>query len=225
MEIEIKSKVNSKILNVSNSIISIESNDTDVVKHLINDYSPIVIDNTNLFFLGKTVLDEVSCYTDYPELSTCYDTLKILELYNTFMDKEVEKLSTTEKIYLNILRNVSRTNEMIVFTNIFLGLDYKNQKKIVKLINYLKEKMVVIILSDNVNDLYKYSEYSILVSKRIIKYGKCDDIYEDVSSLIKLKLDIPDLCYITYKAKNEKNVKLFYSKDVRDIIKDIYKHV
>lgn len=225
MEIEIKTSVSSKKIDVVNSIISIESNDDSVIKHLINDYSPIVIDNTNLFFLGKTVLDEVSTYSTYPELSTCYDTLKILELYNTFMDKEIDKLSTTEKIYLNILRNVSKTSEMIVFTNIFLGLDYKNQKKIVKLINYLKEKMVVIILSDDVNYLYKYSDYSILVSKRTIKYGKCDEIYEDVKTLIKLKLDIPDLCYITYKAKEEKNVKLFYSKDTRDIIKDIYKHV
>ena len=178
-----------------------------------------------MFFIGKTVLDEISSYTSYPELDTCYETLKILELYNTFMDKETDKLSTTEKIYLNILRNVSKTNDIIVFTNIFLGLDYKNQKKLVKLINYLKQKMIVIILSYDVNYLYKYSDYSILVSNKIIKYDKCDDIYEDVDTLMKLELDIPDLCYITYKAKEEKNVKLFYSKDVRDIIKDLYKHV
>mgnify|MGYP003571323780 CR=1 FL=1 len=225
MEIEIRTNVSSKKINVENSITSLESNDESVVKHLINDYKPIVIDNTNLFFLGKTVLDEISSYATYPELTICYDVLKILELYNTFMDKEIDKLSTTEKIYLNILRNISKTNEIIVFTNIFLGLDYKNQKKIIKLINYLKDKMIVIILSDDVNYLYKYSDNSIIVSKRIIKFGKCDDIYEDVKTLIKLKLDIPDLCYITYKAKEEKNVKLFYSKDVRDIIKDIYKHV
>ena len=116
MEIEIKTNFNSKKIKLENSIISLQSNDNSVIKHLINDYKPIVIDNTNLFFIGKTVLDEISSYTSYPELDTCYETLKILELYNTFMDKETDKLSTTEKIYLNILRNVSKTNDIIVFT-------------------------------------------------------------------------------------------------------------
>ena len=58
-----------------------------------------------------------------------------------------------------------------------------------------------------------------------MKYDKTEEIYSDVPTLNKYGLDVPTLSYITYKAKEEKNVKLFYSRDVRDIIKDIYKHV
>ena len=38
-------------------------------------------------------------------------------------------------------------------------------------------------------------------------------------------IDVPELPLITYLAKKEKGVKLFYHDDVRDIIKDVYKHV
>jgi len=225
MEVKIRSKNNTKMLELNNSIISLDSNDDTVLDNLINDYNPVIVDNTNLFFLGKTVLDEIGLYTNYPELKYGYEVLKIFELYNTFLDKEIKCLSTTEKIYLNIIRNVSKLDNIIVFKDIFLGLDYNNQKKIIELINYLKEKAIVIILSDDVNNLYKCSDYSIIVSKRTIKYGTVDEIYEDVENLMKLKMRIPDLPYITYTAKEKKNVKLFYRKDVRDIIKDIYKHV
>ena len=51
MEIEIKTNFNSKKIKLENSIISLQSNDNSVIKHLINDYKPIVIDNTNLFFI------------------------------------------------------------------------------------------------------------------------------------------------------------------------------
>ena len=106
-----------------------------------------------------------------------------------------------------------------------MGLDLNNQKKYINIINYLKNNYIVFIQSDDVNALYKLADFSIVISRRTIKYDDCDKIYTNVKELKKMDLDIPDLSYITYKAKEEKKVKLFYSKDVRDIIKDIYKHV
>ena len=114
---------------------------------------------------------------------------------------------------------------MIVFKNIFLGLDLHNQKLFTKILTYLKDKYIVFISSDDVNTLYKLCDLSIISSKKTIKYDDTDKIYTNVKDLIKMNLDIPDLSYITYKAKEEKNIKLYYRKDVRDTIKDIYKHV
>ena len=225
MEIKIYSQSNSKKINIKNSIISIHSDNELIINNLIKDYDPIVIENNNLFFLGSTVIDEIQKYSKYPELNIVYDIIEILQLSKSFLDKKIEKLSITEKIYLNLLRNISKIDEMIIFKNIFLGLDLNNQKKYISIINYLKEKYYVFITSEDVNVLYKYGEYSIISSKKTIKYDSTDKIYTNVQDLIDLNLDIPTLSYITYKAKEEKNVKLFYSKDVRDIIKDIYKHV
>lgn len=225
MEIKIHSQNTSKKIEVNKSIISIQEDDNSILNNIIKDYNPAVIDNSSLFFLGKTVLDEISTYNKYPELNIVYDVIKILDLNNKFLDKKISELSTTEKIYLNLLRNISKIEEMIVFKNIFLGLDLHNQKLFTKILTYLKDKYIVFISSDDVNTLYKLCDLSIISSKKTIKYDDTDKIYTNVKDLIKMNLDIPDLSYITYKAKEEKNIKLYYRKDVRDTIKDIYKHV
>lgn len=226
MEIKIRSIQKSKIIDVEKSIISIQSNDDSIIKNLIDDYNAIKISNLDNYFIGDTVLNEITLFTKYPELSLVTDIIKKIELDNNFLDRYLKELSYTEKIFLNILRNISRAEKIIVFENLFLGLDLKNRKKLIKLINYLKEKSYIIfITSEDVDDLYNYSDYSIISDSNILKYGDTNDIYTDVSYLNKYKFKVPTLSYITYKAKEEKNIKLFYSKDVRDIIKDIYKHV
>ena len=225
MEIIIHSQKTSKKIEVNKSIISVQSDDKSIIENLIKDYNPVIIDNCNLFFLGKTVLDEISTYNNYPELNIVYDVIKILDLNDEFLDKKITELSTTEKIYLNLLRNISKIENMIIFNNVFLGLDFHNQKTFIKVLTYLKEKYIVFISSEDVNVLYKLADFSIISSKKTIKYDDTDKIYTNVKDLIKMNLDIPDLSYITYKAKEEKNIKLYYRKDVRDIIKDIYKHV
>ena len=225
MEIIVRSKYKNFLFDINNSIISIQSDNDKIIDNFIYDYDPVVIDNSNLFFLGETVIDEISVFNNYPNLDIINAILKILELDSKYLDKKVADLSTTEKIYLNLLRNLSILKDIVFFKNIFLGLDLNNQKKYIKIINYLKEKYLVFITSDDVNVLYKLADYSVLSSRRTIRFDECNKIYTNVIELIKLNLSIPDLSYITYKAKEEKNVKLFYSKDVRDIIKDIYKHV
>ena len=225
MEIILRYKTTKKIIGVENSIISLQSDNDLLINNLVKDYNIITIDNRNLFFVGDTVLSEINSFNKYPELNIVYDAIKILDLPNNFLDKKIIVLSNTEKMYLNILRHISKIEEMILFNNIFLGFDLNNQKKIIKLINYLKNNYIVFIASDDVNVLYKISEYSIINSGKIIRYDLTDKIYTNVEDLIKMNLNIPTLSYITYKAKENKNIKLFYSKDVRDIIKDIYKHV
>ena len=217
---------NKKTINadISKTIVSLQEKNKIILNNLINKYSPIIVDNFNDYFIGNNVINEISHYSKYPEYSLIYEIMDLLNLDKSFLERDINSLSRTEKIYLNILRNISKLDEIIIFLNPFLGLDNYNKKKIIKLLNYLKEKYIVIISGD-VDDLYRYSDYSIVSNDFELKYDKTDKIYIDVKTLIKYKLEIPTLSYITYKAKEEKNVKLFYSKDTRDIIKDIYKHV
>ena len=225
MEIKLRNSKN-KNIEVKNKIISLQETNNLVYKHLIEDYNPAVVDNKNLYFVSDTVLDELTLINKYPELEVLGNILKLFGYTNEFFDKNIKDLSTTEKICLNILRNVEKAKDIIVFNNLFLGLDLNSQKALIRIINYLCEiNYIVIIRSDDVNVLYKCADYSILATKTIIKYDETDKIYTDVKYLMKHKFDVPTLSYITYKAKEEKNVRLFYRKDVRDIIKDIYKHV
>lgn len=226
MEIVIKNKNKSKKIDVSNCIVSLQGVELkDIINNLKETYECECISSDDLFFVGSTVLDEISIYNKYPEMSFISDVLICLGYDTSFFDKNVNTLSYSEKIILNILRKLSDLNKIVVFDNIFSTLDMYFKKKFVKLFELLKENGYVIFITGDVNDLYKYSDYSVVSTKTSIKFDSTDDIYTDVAMLKKNKLDIPILSYITYRAKEDKGIKLFYSKDIRDIIKDIYKHV
>ena len=51
------------------------------------------------------------------------------------------------------------------------------------------------------------------------------EIMKQVELIKENLIEIPDIVDFTYKAINNKKIKIDYHKDVRDIIKDIYKHV
>ena len=231
MEVVLRNKYSEETSSIeleAGAITSLQSNDIKtIVTNLKEDYNFAVVDNYNPFFLGITVKEEIELYTKN-EYNSEFLTLllELLELNDKFLDRNINTLSFTDKIYLNIIRNLLLGMKHVIFVDMFKYLDYMNQKKVIFLLNYLKDKKYyIIITSIDVDDLYKNSDYSIVWYKQLIDYGKTDDVYSEVDAFIKNKVPAPTLALITYKAKRDKNVKLFYSKDVRDIIKDIYKHV
>jgi len=211
----------------SGNIISIQSNDVkNIFENLCIDYNFSCIDINNLFFIGNTVIDELDIYSSDFDSSLLYGILEVLEYDDIFLKKKINNLSYTEKLFVNIIRILLLGNKKIIFNNVFYLIDNYNQKKLIKLLNYLKDKDYYLIISNkDVNFLYKYADYSLIWNKKFFDFDTVDNIYNNVEPLIKNKFSVPILPLITYKAKVEKNVKLFYSKDVRDIIKDIYKHV
>ena len=62
-------------------------------------------------------------------------------------------------------------------------------------------------------------------NNEILLQGATNDVYQRVDYLKRNKFDIPNIVEFTYIAKKKKKVKIDYHKDIRDIIKDIYKHV
>ena len=227
MEIILRNNYKKKINAEEGTIISLQaSNLNTIVNNLLNDYKFININNNQMYFVGENVYEEINLYNKIYNLSLINDVLNILGLDDSFFNKKIENLSYTEKIYLNIIRNLSLDNKKVLFYDVYNYLDYANQKKIKNLLLYLKDKKYIIFITSNdVNILYKLADYSVLWNKNNFEYSKTDDLYSDVEKLLKFKLEVPILSKITYKALKDKNIKLFYSKDVRDIIKDIYKHV
>lgn len=208
-------------------ITSIQTEKSEsMLKELRGKYNAININNNDIYFVSNKVKEELDLFKITKDDTLFNEAFKILELDNEFLEREISSLSYTEKIYLNILVNTHNKTNIIIFTDVFLFLDYNNQKKIKKLIEYLKkEDYIIIITSSDVDVLYKLSDYSIIWTKNFFTYDITDNIYTDVEKLLKNKIKVPTLSLITYKAITEKKVKLFYQKDVRDVIKDIYKHV
>ena len=74
--------------------------------------------------------------------------------------------------------------------------------------------------------LYKYTKRIIMLKdSTVFLEGDTKEVYLDVDKLDKNGFDIPEIVKFVSIAKKKKNVKIDYHRDIRDLIKDIYKHV
>ena len=119
---------------------------------------------------------------------------------------------------------VLSNKKIIVIDEPFMDLDYDNKKRIVLLFNKLiKEKKTIIIGSMNSNVIYP-------LCKKVLFINNSDYYYDDITSfknkrlLKKYCVSVPNLVKFVELAKDKK-VKLKYSQDIRDLIKDVYRNV
>lgn len=156
------------------------------------------------------------------------DSLKILGLDQTYLNKDIITLSSSEKFQVQLAIALLSNPEILIFDNPFTYLDLVNEKKLINLLQRLKEQFhkIIVIIEDDSNKLYKYTDKMLFIkNNQLILDGQTTETYTRVDFLKRHRLAIPSIVELTYKAKKEKGVKIIYHKDIRDLIKDIYKHV
>ena len=156
------------------------------------------------------------------------DSLKIVGLDSSLLDRNITSLSKSEQKKVQIAISLLSNPEIIILDEPFKSLDNKSRKKIMMILTKLKEQYhkIIIIGSNNADILYQYTTKMLFEkNKRIFLEGSTQELYERVDYLKRNGYKIPEIVLFTYKAIKKKKVKLEYHKDIRDIIKDIYKHV
>ncbi|MBQ6324225.1 MAG: ATP-binding cassette domain-containing protein [Bacilli bacterium] len=156
------------------------------------------------------------------------DSLKIVGLKQNILNKNYYELSASEKELFHLALALLHNTEILIIENPFLGLDLKNEKRLSLLFRKMKDEYnkTIIFISNDSELLYKYTDYLIILKNDIVLLeGKTTELYKNISILKRNKIEIPKIVKITYLVKKNKGIKIDYHKDVRDIIKDIYKHV
>lgn len=201
--------------NLENKRISIIREDFESIsfKSTIYEYMNYEIENKNIVLKN--------------DLKKINDSLKIVGLNKLSLDRNINTLSESEKKLLQLAIALLSNPEVLIFEEPFNKLDLKNEKTLVLLLRKIKEKYdkTIIFISSNSNLLYKYTDYLIVYDDKLLKEGKTSTILEDVEFLKRNSLSVPEIVEFTYLAKKKYNVKIDYHSDIRDIIKDIYKHV
>ena len=137
-------------------------------------------------------------------------------------------LSSSEKKLLQIAIALLANPTILLLDEPFINLDLKSQKKLQRLLLKLKERYhkTIVIASHDSNLLYTFTEMMIfLKNNAILRKGSTEDLYQNVNFLMRYHYEIPDIVLFTYKVKTTKNIRLEYHKDIRDLIKDVYRHV
>ena len=161
-------------------------------------------------------------------LKKIQESLKIVGLSDEILIRNYYSLSTSEKKLVLLAKALLCNPELLILENLFKFLDMKNEKRIVMLLNKMKDQYqkTIIIVSNNTDKIYKYTSHLIIFkNEKILIEGNTINIFQRISFLTKNKIEIPEIVEFTYLANKQKKANLEYHKDIRDIIKDIYKHV
>ena len=156
------------------------------------------------------------------------DSLKIVGVNIRTLKSSIHNLSSSEKKLVSIAIGLIINPNILIIENATKSLDLKNKKKVIMLFRKLVEQYnkTIVLISENSDELYQYTKHIIIFKKhKIIIDGDTDYVFKKVSFLKEHNINIPKIIDFTYRVKKEKKAKLEYHKDIRDIIKDIYKHV
>ncbi len=155
------------------------------------------------------------------------DSLRIVDLIN-YENKTINDLSSSEKKLVLFATALLSNPDIIICNELFCFFDIKIRKKIISLFNQLVDNYhkIIVICSNNSEFIYRYTKNLICYSKnKLLIQGSTDILFEENTlKLINNYIDIPKTILFTNLAR-EKGVKLNYNKDIRDLIKDIYKKV
>lgn len=156
------------------------------------------------------------------------DSLKIVGLSESYVSRDIQSLSNSEKKLVIIAKALLSNPDTIIIEEPFKYLDLNQEKRLFMLLQKLKDQFnkTIVIKSENTNSIYNYtSEVIIVKNNTILLQGETKEIFQRVDFLKRNGIKIPNCVKFTYLAKKEKDVKIDYHSDIRDIIKDIYKHV
>ena len=151
--------------------------------------------------------------------------LKIFDLDENFLNKEISNLSKGEKRLLSYLRVFIYNPKIIIVDEPLKNLDYKYEKMVLNYLRELKNKYnkTIIIASNNVNIIYENTDKTLIISDEVI-YKNTKDVFTDDDILKKYKLYVPNLVMFVKKAK-KKDKNINYYTDIRELMKDVYRNV
>lgn len=155
------------------------------------------------------------------------DSLKIVGLDTTYLNRNINSLSSSEKILIILAISLLSNPDIIVLINLFKYLDKTKEKVLIMLLEKIKDQYnkTIVLINDDSEILYKYTSNLIIKKNNLFIEDETNKLFQRVDFLHKNNIKVPEIIELTHLIKKKKKIKLEYHKDVRDILKDIYKHV
>lgn len=155
------------------------------------------------------------------------DSLRIVGLDTTYLNRNINSLSSSERMLIILAITLLSNPDIIILINLFKYLDKTREKDLIMLLEKIKDQYnkTIVLINDDSDIMYKYTKYLIIKKNNLFIEDETDKLFKRVDFLHKNNIKVPEIIELTHLIKKKKKIKLEYHKDVRDILKDIYKHV
>ena len=90
--------------------------------------------------------------------------------------------------------------------------------------DFYKARKTILFTTDSCEEIYQYAdEVIILKDHLVLASGEVEDVYSQGQFLQKYGISLPKAIAFSDFVKAKKDIHLDYYKDIRDLIKDIYR--
>lgn len=199
--------------------------DSKVISKDLNKYVSYVLEFPEEQFFNNTVLEELKCGKKITD-EEIENVLTIVGLNKELLELNPFNLSSGEKRKLGIASILLDDKDIILFNEPTIGLDNIGIESIIKLFRDLKSKgKIVIIASSNIEFVHKVSDYIYLIEENVVLEGTKYEVLKSTDNLISRGIELPQIITFSNLVLKEKNIKIGYRDDIKDLIKDIYRYV
>ena len=153
--------------------------------------------------------------------------LNLLGLSEEFLKNDIKVLSDGNKSLLNILITLIVPNDILLYDEPTIYLDYKNKKRFIRLMKNLANNYnkTIIVASRDTELIHKLCNQVIVLDKgKVIKTGTKYEVFTDTKTLTEYEIPMPNVIKFSNIVLKEKNIKMGYRDEINDLLKDIYRY-
>jgi energy-coupling factor transport system ATP-binding protein len=185
-------------------------------------------------FFNPTVREEVTFALKYFKYRNgrmhkqVSEALSMVGLNDSYLERDVFKLSGGEQRKVAIASVMVFNPKVIILDEPTVGLDLKSKKKLMQLIKKLKDRYhkTVMIVSHDVDMLNVIADDIVALDEgNIVICGSKNEVFKNTSLFHKYNLKLPKIVEFTGKVIADKGIILGHNPDIKELIKDIYRHV
>ena len=184
----------------------------------------------NKLFLNNTVKDEIKSYmVNYRYkcnniVKHIMDSLKMVGLSDSFLDRDPNKLSYVESKKVELACILSYNPEVLILSDFEKGLNYKEREYFKKLFLKLKNsfKKTIILISSDLTFMFNLIDRVYLLRRGKLVVDSDKDIFYD-NKLYKY-MEMPKIVEFT-KYVNSLDHNILEYTDFKELIKEIYRNV
>lgn len=157
-----------------------------------------------------------------PKLNVRIESLfNYLELDMSYLNVKIKDLSKTNFKYVLLVYLLLNNKKIIIFDYFDVGLIYKEQKKLIRIIhNLASEGFKIIIISKDLVFLSQVIDTLLIIKDGNIIYDKpMKNLFDE-----DIDIDMPEIIKFIHMAK-KKDKNISYTFDSLELLKDIYRSV
>lgn len=157
-----------------------------------------------------------------PKLNVRIESLfNYLELDMSYLNVKIKDLSKTNFKYVLLVYLLLNNKKIIIFDYFDVGLIYKEQKKLIRIIhNLASEGFKIIIISKDLVFLSQVIDTLLIIKDGNIIYDKSmKNLFDE-----DIDIDMPEIIKFIHMAK-KKDKNISYTFDSLELLKDIYRSV